>query len=125
MLKIVKVLAGCGRNPIWVTCQTSSEFPGTMRIMVSHYDPPLEAGRYVLHVPCGKADVQTIADLYPFECSPDAQASRKALAKDIDPACVECEACPLRDLTLEEAFFPLVGDELAPNQPTAQSHWDA
>jgi hypothetical protein len=94
MLKIVEILAECGRNPIWVTCQPSSEFPGTMRIMVSHYEPPLEALRYKLHVPCGKADVETIADLCPFEGSADAKAGRKALAKDIDPACVECEACP-------------------------------
>jgi hypothetical protein len=125
MLKIVEILPGCGREPIWVTCQPSGAFPGAVRVMVSHDKPPFEAPCYQLQIPCREADVNLVAELYRLECGADREGRRKPFAEDVDTACVECEGCALRDLTLEEAFFPLFGDELAPNKSVVNPHWNA
>ena len=124
LMKIVEVLPGCSRDPVWVTAVSSSDQPGVMRIVVSNDDPPFDAPRYQFQVSCRKADVKLVSDLYRLHCGSDAQSSCKPFAENVDSTCIKGEGCALCNLSLEEAFFPLVVYELASNKTAPQSHWD-
>ena len=123
-MKIIEILPDCGRDPMWVAAVPSSDQPGLMRIVVSDDEPPFDAPRYVLEVSCRKADVNLVSKLYRLHRGTNTQPGCKPFDEDWESSCVKGKRCPLRDLSVEEAFFPLVIDELYSEKPRSNSHWD-
>lgn len=119
---IVQVEPGCGGHPIWLACFPSDLLPGSITIIVSNYNSSGYAPSHFLHIPCTEAAINRVADLYDLHETTDGESSCEAFAKNRESFCVNGERCPLRLLTTEKLFIPLIAYQLDPRNVALDSH---
>lgn len=122
LVKIVEITTDCGWQKVRLAYLPSGLLPYAGRVVVCDDDAPIEGPTYFLHVSCRESHMDSVAHLYGLHNGTDRQGRGETLAEDINPLCVDCEKCALRDLTIQELLFPLAAYELATDQPARPSH---
>jgi hypothetical protein len=121
---VIEIIPDCFGQPIRLTCFLGGFLPDTVGIIIGNNEPTPDCPRYVLHVACTKAHIDSVLDIAGFHALPDRQGGRVTLAKHRDSFCVDAERCTFGRLTMQELLIPLVIDELNSYYPPIDPHRD-
>jgi hypothetical protein len=119
---VIEIVPDCFGDPIRLACFFGRRFSDTVGIVIGNNEPLPNCPRYVLHVACTKAHIDSVLDIACLHALPDRQGGRVTLAKHRDSFCVDAEGCTFGRLTMQELLIPLVVDELDTHQPVVHPH---
>lgn len=121
---VIEVVPNCGGEPVRFAYLKGKSLTGSAGVIVRDDDPPDDAPRYFLHVPCRKTAVDRIAHIYGLHDGAYGEGGRVTLAENGDAFCIDDEGCAFRGLSIEELFFPLCAYHLTTNESARPPHRD-
>ena len=120
---IIEIIPDCAGDPIRLASIPSTSKAGLALVVIGNNEAVGESPTYRLEIPCRKATLNSIANLYKTHGLPHGEGGSHTLAENRDAFCIHGEACPLRSLTVEELLFPVFGYQLNPSQISTNAHW--
>jgi hypothetical protein len=121
-VQIVEIVPDCGWQKVRLAYFPSGSLAYAGRVIVCDDDSTIEGPTYLLHVSCRESHMDSVSNLYSLHNGPHGKSSSETLAEYVDPFCVDCERCALRNLTVQELLFPITAYELATDQSARPSH---